>query len=270
MIMNKPFALAGAAALMLAACGGGAEPAATGFDLNSYEIVDLSHGYGPETVYWPNAPTRFEKTPIFEGERDDGMFYSAFTISTPEHGGTHMDAPYHFDPDGDYAADVPLTRLIAPAVVIDVTDKAAADRLYRLTAEDVAAFEKANGEIPAGAIVLMRTGWSKFWPDAEAYLGGSDPAALAFPSFGPDAARMLIEERGAAALGLDTGSTDYGPSQDFPVHRIMGAANTPGLENLTNLDRLPATGAIVIALPMKIEGGSGGPLRAIALIPKAK
>jgi kynurenine formamidase len=259
----------GLAVLGLAACAPVVEETApAGIDLSAYDIVDLSHSYGPDTVYWPTDKRGFEKTVVFEGAREDGMFYSAFDIATAEHGGTHMDAPYHFDANGDKAAAVPLSRLVAPAVVIDVAEKAAADPLYRASPADIVAFEAVHGEISPGTIVLLRTGWSARWPDGESYLGGTDPAALAFPSFGADAARMLVEDRGAAALGLDTASTDYGPSTEFPVHRIMGAANTPGFENLTNLDRLPPTGAIIIALPMKIEGGSGGPLRAIALVPK--
>ncbi len=266
------------AALALTACGPqtsaphaeGQALTTDGIDLSRYDIVDLSHAFGPDTVYWPTAPLRFEQETVFEGEREDGMFYSAFTFAGPEHGGTHLDAPYHFHPKGDKAAAVPLSRLVAPAVVIDVSEQAGDDPLYRLTPRDLTAFETAHGEIAPGTIVLLRTGWSRFWPDAERYLGGTDPAALAFPSFGEDAARMLVEERKVAAMGVDTGSTDYGPSTDFPVHRIMGAANVPGFENLTALDRLPATGALMIALPMKIEGGSGGPLRAIALVPKAE
>ncbi|MCK5749709.1 MAG: cyclase family protein, partial [Oricola sp.] len=221
----------------------------------------------PDTVYWPTDKKGFSKKTVFEGEREDG-WYAAFDIATAEHGGTHMDAPYHFDEGGDQTADVPFSRLIGPAVVIDVTDNAAADRLYRVTPADILAFEAAHGAIAPGTIVLIRTGWSQYWPDAAAYLGGTDPSALAFPSLGADAVRFLTEERKAAAIGIDTASTDYGPSTDFPAHRVMGASNTPGFENLTNLDSLPATGAYVIALPMKIEGGSGGPLRAIALVPK--
>ena len=265
----RAMALLTGAAAFLAACGPApeaAEPVAA-LDLAGFEMVDLTHAYGPDTVYWPTDKKGFSKTAAFEGMREDG-WYAAFDIATAEHGGTHLDAPYHFDKGGDKTADVPLSRLIAPAAVIDVTEKAEADRLYRATPADVLAFEAAHGRIAPGTIVLLRTGWSQYWPDAEAYLGGSDPAALAFPSFGADAARFLIEERQAAALGIDTASTDYGPSTDFPAHRVMGASNTPGFENLTNLGQLPPTGAYVIALPMKIEGGSGGALRAVALVPK--
>ncbi len=162
-----------------------------------------------------------------------------------------------------------LEQLVAPAVVIDVTASAAADRDYRATRDDVLRFEKTNGPITRGTIVLLRTGWSKHWPNARAYLGDDTPgdaSKLSFPSFSEDAARLLVEVRGAAAIGVDTASIDYGRSTDFMVHRIAAAKNVPGFENLTNLDQLPARGALVVALPLKIEGGSGGPLRAIALV----
>jgi kynurenine formamidase len=175
----------------------------------------------------------------------------------------------HFSESGRTSEQIPLEQLIAPAVVIDVTGRASADRDYRATRDDVLQFEKVNGRIASGTIVLLRTGWSRHWPNAKAYLGDDTPgdaSKLSFPSFGADAARLLVEERGAAALGIDTASIDYGRSTDFQVHRIAAARNVVGLENLTNLDRLPPRGALVIALPMKIEGGSGGPLRAVALV----
>ena len=155
--------------------------------------------------------------------------------------------------------------------MIDVSAKASADRDYLATRQDILDAEKTAGRIPAGAIVLLRTGWSRHWPNAKAYLGDDTPgdaSKLSFPSFGPDAARLLVEERGVAAIGVDTASTDGGQSKDFQVHRIAAAKNVPGFENLTNLDQLPPRGALVVALPMKIEGGSVGPLRAIALVPR--
>jgi kynurenine formamidase len=234
-------------------------------------IVDLSHAFGPRTLYWPTSPTRFRLESLASGKTEGGYFYSANSLSTPEHGGTHLDAPRHFSESGRTTAEIPLEHLVAQAVVIDVSAKAAADRNYRLTPGDVSAFEKQHGSIGRGAMVLLRTGWSRHWPDARAYLGDETPgdaSKLSFPSYGAEAARLLVEERGVAALGIDTASIDYGPSTDFMVHRVAAARNVPGLENLTNLDQLPARGAFVIALPMKIEGGSGGPLRAIALVPK--
>jgi len=245
--------------------------AAQSLDLARSTIVDLSHAYGPSTVFWPTSPTKFELERLAFGRTEAGYFYAANTLSTPEHGGTHLDAPIHFAEGGQTTEQIPLERLIAPAVVIDVAERAAADRDYRATRDDVLRFEKVHGTIARGTIVLLRTGWSRHWPDAKAYLGDDTPgdaSKLSFPSFGADAARLLVEERSVAALGVDTASIDYGRSTDFQVHRIAAARNVPGLENLTNLDRLPPRGALVIALPMKIEGGSGGPLRAVALVPK--
>jgi len=240
-------------------------------DPTTQRIVDLSHAFGPRTLYWPTSPTKFTLEKLAAGQTEGGYFYSANSFCTPEHGGTHLDAPIHFAERGRSVADIPLEQLAARSVVIDVSAKAAADRNYRLTPDDVAVFERQHGAIRRGTIVLLRTGWSRHWPDARAYLGDDTPgdaSKLSFPSYGVDAARLLVETRGAAALGIDTASIDYGRSTDFMVHRIAGARNVPGLENLTNLDQLPPSGAVVIALPMKIEGGSGGPLRAIALVPK--
>jgi kynurenine formamidase len=240
-------------------------------DLSNHRIVDLSHAYGPSTLYWPTSPTKFELEKLASGMTPGGYFYSANSLSTPEHGGTHLDAPMHFSEKGLTVDRVPLAQLIAPAVVMDISAKAAADRNYRLTREDVLAFEKVHGRIAKGTIVLLRTGWSRHWPDAKAYLGDDTPgdaSRLSFPSYGDEAARLLVEERGVGALGIDTASIDYGRSTDFEVHRIAAARNVAGLENLTNLDQLPPRGALVIALPMKIEGGSGGPLRAVAVLPR--
>ena len=240
-------------------------------DLSKQTLVDLSHGYGPSTVFWPTSETRFKLDKLAFGKTEGGYFYSANAFCAPEHGGTHLDAPIHFFETGITTEKIPLEQLIAPAVVIDITKQAAADRDYRASAEDVRQFEKMHGPIARGTIVLLRTGWSRHWPNAKAYLGDDTPgdaSKLSFPSYGADAAKLLVEERGVAALGIDTASIDYGRSTDFQVHRIAAAKNVPGFENLTNLDRLPARGAVVIALPMKIEGGSGGPLRAVALVPR--
>ena len=240
-------------------------------DLGHHRIVDLSHAYGPSTLYWPTSPTKFELDPLASGMTPAGYFYAANRLSTPEHGGTHLDAPIHFSEKGLTVDKLPLAQLIAPAVVVDISAKASADRDYRLTPADVLAFEKAHGTIAKGTIVLLRTGWSRYWPDAKAYLGDDTPgdaSKLSFPSYGGDAARLLVEDRGVGALGIDTASIDYGRSADFEVHRIAAARNVAGLENLTNLDQLPLRGALVIALPMKIEGGSGGPLRAVGLVRK--
>lgn len=240
-------------------------------DLVNYRVIDLTHSYGPDTVYWPTAPSEFELEQLAYGETEGGFFYSANAIRTPEHGGTHLDAPIHFGADGWTVDAVPLEGLIGPAVVLDVAASAGADTDYRLNLADVSAWEAEHGEIAEGAIVLLRTGWSGRWPDRLAYLGDDTPgnaANLHFPSYGEDAARLLVEERRVAVLGVDTASIDYGPSTDFPVHRIAAEHNVSGLENVRGLDRLPSVGAWVMALPMKIEGGSGGPVRIAALVPR--
>lgn len=239
--------------------------------ISEYELVDLSHSYGSDTLYWPTSPSKFEKKQLAFGETGGGYFYSAFSFCTPEHGGTHLDAPLHFAADGFPTDGIPLKNLIAPAVVIDVSEQAAADRDYLLSAADVRAFENRHGRIAPGTIVLLRTDWSRRWPDAGSYLGDDTPGDagnLSFPSYGEDAARLLVEQRQVSILGVDTASTDFGRSKDFVVHRIAAAQNVSNLENLTNLDKLPATGALVMALPMKIQGGSGGPVRVVALVPK--
>ena len=240
-------------------------------DMRAVRVVDLTHAYSSRTVYWPTSPSKFTLERLSYGKTEGGYFYSANTLCTPEHGGTHLDAPIHFGEGQRSAEQIPVEQLVGTAVVIDVTAKAAADRDYRLIPADVLQFEKQHGRIAAGTIVLLRTGWSRHWPNAKAYMGDDTPgdaSKLSFPGFGAEAAKLLVEDRRAGVLGIDTASIDYGKSTDFMVHRIAAAQNVPGLENLTNLDQLPATGVTVIALPMKIEGGSGGPLRAIALVSK--
>ncbi len=241
------------------------------FDLAATRLVDLTHPFNADTLYWPTSPGGFELRELAHGHTEGGYFYAANAFCAPEHGGTHLDAPIHFHEDGQTTDQIPLERLIGPAIVIDVSARADADSDYRLTPEDVLEFESRHGTIAPGTLVLLRTGWSRHWGDRGAYFGDDTPgdaSNLSFPSYGEEAARLLVEERGVATLGVDVASIDPGRSTDFMVHRIAAASNVPGLENLTNLDRLPATGALVIALPMTIEGGSGGPVRVVALVPE--
>jgi kynurenine formamidase len=240
-------------------------------DFRGHRIVDLTHAFDERTLYWPTSPSRFELKTLHRGPTAGGYFYSAYSLCTPEHGGTHLDAPVHFAQGRLSTEQIPLDRLMGPAVVLDVSARAATDADYRLSVADVQAWESRHGVIPAGSLVLLRTGWSARWPDAKRYLGDDtrgDASRLHFPGYGADAARLLVEGRGAAVLGVDTASLDHGPSKDFIVHQIANGANVPGLENPANLRELPETGATLIALPMKIAGGSGGPLRAVALLPR--
>ena len=192
-----------------------AQPA---IDLRSWRVVDLTHPFDAGTLYWPTSPSAFELTTLASGMTPGGYFYSSYKLCTPEHGGTHLDAPVHFSKTGVNTADLPLRQLIAPAVVIDVTRQAAADAAYRVTRADIEAFEAAHGRIAPGTIVLARTGWSRYWPDRKRYLGDDTPgdaSKLKFPGYGEDAARFLVEQRQVAVLGIDTASIDYGPSTDF-------------------------------------------------------
>jgi kynurenine formamidase len=238
------------------------------FKIDQSKLVDLTYSYNEKTVYWPNAKgfqhrkDNWKKTPA-------GYWYAAGGFSSDEHGGTHLDSPIHFAEGKTTLDKIPVQKLVGSAVVIDVSAASAKNRDYRATAQDIAAWEKTNGAIAAGSIVLFRTGWGKFWPDKKQYLGSDVPGDvehLHFPGIARDAAEFLVK-RGVAGVGIDTASMDYGPSKDFIVHQVLNRADIYGLENVANLDRLPAKGATLIALPMKIEEGSGGPVRIIAILP---
>ena len=238
-------------------------------DLATAAVVDLSYPFDSTTLYWPTSPSAFKLTELAKGPTPGGWFYSANAFSAPEHGGTHLDAPIHFSEKGLTVDKIPVRQLVAPAIVIDVTSASASNADYRLALADVLAWERAHGGIPTNAIVLLRTGWGKRYGNRKAYFGDDTPGAtdkLHFPSFGADAVRFLINERHIGAIGVDTPSIDYGQSKDFIVHQISAAAGVPGLENLANLESVPARGAWVVALPMTIGGGSGAPLRIVALV----
>lgn len=250
---------------------GAAGAADAAIDLTRYRLVDMTHAFTSDAPYWPTAGEGFTLKQDSYGMTPGGWFYSSNSFSAPEHGGTHLDAPIHFAEHGWTADQVPLERLITPAVVIDITAQSAKDADYRLTAADLDAWEKEHGQVPAGAAVYLRTGWESRWPDRKKYLGDDTPndaTHLHFPSFSEESARVLVEQRKVAALGVDTASIDYGASKDFMVHRVATAANVIGFENVAALGELPATGAWTIALPMKIAKGSGGPLRVVGLVPR--
>ena len=233
--------------------------------------IDLSHDFSEDSLYWPTAQ-RFQKETDFEGQTDGGWFYSAYNISTSEHGGTHLDAPIHFAENGQTADQIPLERLVGPVVVLDVSAKAETDRDYLVSVADLQSWEQEHGTLPDDVMLLINTGSAKLWPDAEAYMGtaerGSDAVAkLHFPGIDPELAAYLVDKHNIKAVGIDTPSIDYGQSTDFRTHRVLFAANIPGFENVAAVDQLPSKGAFVVALPMKIRGGSGGPLRIIAWIP---
>jgi kynurenine formamidase len=255
-----------------AGSAGGSDPGArSSLQVPDGKLVDLSHPFNEQTIYWPTAAT-FKLEQVAEGETEQGYYYAANNFSAAEHGGTHLDAPVHFARGGDTADEIPLRRLIGRGVVVDVTKRALADRDYLISVADLTSYERRNGRIGRGTIVLLRTGYERFWPDRERYLGTAELGEQAvpklhFPGLDPAAARWLVR-RGVRAVGLDTASIDYGQSKLFEAHRVLGAAGVPVFENVANLRRLPSRNFLVIALPMKIEGGSGGPLRTVAIVPR--
>lgn len=233
------------------------------------KVIDLTYNFDASTIYWPTAKS-FDWQKESWGISPGGYWYAAARYAASEHGGTHIDSPIHFGKDKATTDEIPLSRLIGPAAVIDISAACAQDSDYRLNVADITSWEKRYGPIPDGAIVLVHTGWGKLWPDKKRYLGSDAPgdtAHLHFPGISREAAEFLVTKRKINGVGIDTASMDYGPSKDFIAHQIINGANIYGLENLANLGQVPRSGATVIALPMKIKGGTGAPTRIIAILP---
>ncbi|MFH1941263.1 MAG: cyclase family protein [bacterium] len=236
------------------------------------KMLDMTYVYDESTIYWPNAePFRLQKGNW--GITDKGYWYAANAYSAAEHGGTHADAPIHFAENGRTMDQIPLEEWIGPAVKIDVVAKCDANRDYLLTVDDILDWEKAYGTIPDGAWVIMYTGIdTKYYPDKLKVLGTSKTGMeaipeLSFPGFSPEAVAFLTKERNITGIALDTPSIDYGKSEDFKVHRILFAADKLALENIANLDKLPASGAVLYVMPMLIKDGTGAPARVFAVLP---
>jgi kynurenine formamidase len=231
--------------------------------------VDLTYSFSGETIYWPNNPNGFQLDTQANGMTPGGYYYSSNAFCAPEHGGTHLDAPVHFAQSKQSIDQVPLENLIGNAVVIDVSEKALKNPDYLISVKDVQQWEEMHDHLSPGTIVLFSTGYGQYYPDAKKYFGtdrkGEDAIPhLHFPGIDPATAEWLVARRKIKALGIDTPSIDYGQSKNFKTHQILMGQNIPAFENVANLDQLPAKGAFVLALPMKIKNGSGGPLRIIA------
>jgi kynurenine formamidase len=252
--------------VLLSACGVESTPN----PLLTGTWVDLSHDFSSETIYWPTAKP-FTLEVISAQRTPAGYYYAANNFAAAEHGGTHLDAPVHFAEGRQSTDQIPLDHLTGQAVVVDVSKQADANRDYLVDVAALEGWEKAHGPITSAQIVLIRTGWDSRWPDKERYLGTAKTgpegvAGLHFPGIDSAAAAWLADRK-VKAVGIDTPSIDFGQSTSYPTHQILFAQNIPAFENVAHLDSLPATGSFVIALPMKIRGGSGGPLRIVAVVP---
>lgn len=236
------------------------------------ELVDLTHAFDAQTIYWPTDREGFVLEELSAGVTEQGYYYAANRFRAAEHGGTHIDAPAHFAEGRPTLEEIPVERLLGPGALVDVSPAAASNPDYQVSVSDFEAWEARHGALPGGSIVLLRTGYGRYWGDRARYLGTerTGPEAvpdLHFPGLDPEAARWLVERRSIGAIGLDTPSIDRGQSALFESHRILFERDIPVFENLAQLDALPETGFFVVALPMKISDGSGGPLRAIAILP---
>lgn len=233
------------------------------------KIIDLTYTFDSTTICWPGEG-RFEHKFEAHGATPENYFYSAASYAAPEHLGTHADAPIHYSRDGLTLDQVPLASCVGPAAVVDFSDRSLKDCNATLSVNDLERYETAYCRIPDGAIVVARSGWGKYWPDAKAYMGTDKPgdvAGLRFPGFSAEAVNWILKNRNVAAIAIDTASMDPGISKDYPVHRAWLGAGKPGFENLANADKLPPKGATIFCIPMKIGKGTGGPTRCFAILP---
>ncbi|KAI8480406.1 hypothetical protein Bbelb_418640, partial [Branchiostoma belcheri] len=216
-------------------------------------VIDMTHTFDENTIYWPTL-RHFKRTGVLRNYTAGGTWREESDIEGAEHGGKHLDAPAHFSKNKWRSHDIPVERLMGPAVVVDVSPKAAADADYLVTAEDFQLWEEKHGKIPDGCLLF----------------DSRNTSLLHFPGLHPDGARWLVQNRGMHAVGIDTASIDYGQSKKYEAHQILLAHNVLAFENVANMDKLPTTGATVYALPIKIGDGSGGPVRIVGIIENTK
>jgi len=234
-------------------------------DQSAYRtVVDLTHNLNDHSPNWEGTEqSPFSAKELGNIERD-GYYSRVFT--TQEHYGTHLDAPAHFA-RGMWTVDqIPAERLVRPLIVLDLRNKASGHPDYEISVQDIAEWEGQNGAIPPGAVVMAYTGWEERWNSPKAYRNASADGQMHFPGFSLEAATFLVKTRSAVALGIDTLSIDPGASKTFPVHQFTAKESVYQLENVANLGLVPATGATVVVASIKLENGSGGPARVLALV----
>jgi kynurenine formamidase len=237
---------------------------------NGNRLLDLTHSFDELTIYWPTEDG-FKLLRKTAGITEQGYYYAANRFMCAEHGGTHLDAPIHFFEKGQSVDRVPVERLIGPGACVDVSQKCATDRDYQVTVEDFEKWEADNKGSLTNRIVLIRTGFGRYWPNREKYLGTAERrkaavARLHFPGLDPAAADWLVARRQIRMVGIDTASIDHGQTQTYPTHQLLFRYGVPALENVAEMDKLPAEKFQVVALPMKIKGGCGAPCRAVAIL----
>jgi len=228
-----------------------------------HAVVDLTHSLDAQALaYEPAEKSGYQVKTVASVEKE----HFVRNIFSPEQFGTRIEAPAHFA-RGLWTVDqIPTERLIAPLVVLDVSANIANHPDYQISVEDIAQWEQAHDQIPSGSVVIARTGWDSRWNSVKDYRNADPEGIMHFPGYSHDAARFLVEGRNALGLGIDTLSIDHGPSKDFPVRQYTLAHSVYQLENVANLDRAPVTGGMVVVAPTKLESGSGGPVRILALV----
>ncbi|NTW04262.1 MAG: cyclase family protein [Oscillochloris sp.] len=251
----------GAAATALAALPLGTSHAAGVRRTSFSNVADLTHVLGPNFPLFPGAaPFEVHQAVSYEKEG-----YYGNILSYWEHSGTHLDAPIHFNPKGLFVDQLPVENLLAPAAVINLTEKAQRDPDLVVTPDDILAWERRYGRLPENAAVLLASGWGARAGSGEAFRNADSSGVLHFPGFGKEAIDFLLTERSIAGIGVDTLSLDHGPTEEFPVHFTLLGSNRWGIENLANLESIPPSGATLFVGAPKIAAGSGGPSRVIAV-----
>ena len=255
-------------AVLSAACSAEGDPdRLTRLFADDMVVVDLTYPVSPDAPFWPGPELSPFRHDTLSAHPDGSPSMAAYSV--PEHFGTHFDAPVHGGAGLPSVDEVDVKELFGPAVVIDVSESAARDADYAATVPDAEAWERSHGQIPAGAIVLLRSGWGARWSQGDAYYNRGAEGRLHFPGFSPDLAAFLVEERNVAGIGIDTGSVDPGAADGFPAHSAVNGNGRFHLENLANLESVPDAGAYLIVAPIKIEGGSGGQVRVFAVVPSS-
>lgn len=231
---------------------------------SSFTVIDLTHTLNDHSPNWEGteqSPFRAEE--LGNLERDG---YYSRTFSTQEHYGTHLDAPAHFAADAWTVEQIPVERLVRPLAVLNVRAKALHDSDYAVSVQDVADWERQHGEIPDGAVVMAYTGWEEFWESQARYRNEQPDGLTHYPGFALEAAEFLVNARHVVGLGIDTMSVDIGATTTYPVHQFTSRAGLYHLENVAGLSQVPPAGATVVVAPVKLEAGSGAPVRLLAMV----